>query len=320
MERNEKMREYAIEVNNLSKSYGKLVAVDNISFKVKNRSTFGMLGLNGAGKTTTLKILVSLIRADKGQAIVAGYDVSKEPMEVRRNIGYVSENPGFYARMTALETLKYLSQLLDVPSKLQEERINECLAFVGLTDKKDKYVGAYSRGMIQRLALAQSLLSQPKVLFLDEPTLGLDPAGAKSIRELIIKMKKELNFTLIMSSHDLPEVEAICDEVAIFDHGKIVAQDSVDYLRNAAKDNIDIEVLLLEPDEAVVKALQSLNYINSIQVNANKLLVNVQRGTELRPQILETIYKTNDKILYFGIKESTLEEILFRTINRTDEK
>ncbi len=310
--------EYTIEVNNISKNYGKTIAVNDISFNVKKGSAFGMLGLNGAGKTTTLKILVSLLKADKGQAVVAGYDVAKHPMEVRRNIGYVSENPGFYARMTTFEILKYFCRLLDIPRNVQDERIDKCLRYVNLMDKRDEYAGTFSRGMRHRLALAQSLLSEPRVLFLDEPTLGLDPAGAKNIRELIIKLKEELQFTLVMSSHVLPEVEVICDEVAIFDHGKIVALDSVENLRNTAKESIDIEIILQEADDAVVKALEALNYMNYVQARGNRILVNVNRGTEVRPHILATIHQVNPKILYFGIKESTLEEILFRTINEQE--
>ena len=308
--------DYAIEVQNLSKRYGKLMAVDNISFKVKKGASFGLLGLNGAGKTTTLKMLVSLIRPDEGRAIVAGHDVLKAPMEVRRNIGYVSENPGFYTRMTTLETLNYLSRLLDVPKALRKQRIDQSLELVGLLDKKNAYVGTYSRGMRHRLALAQALLSEPKILFLDEPTLGLDPAGAKNMRDLIVKLKREFDVTIVMSSHVLPEVEAICNEVGIFDHGKLIAQDSVENLRNTASNSMNIEVVLMQPDERVVQGLQNLKSVNQVQTEGNKLLINVKKEAEIRPQIIETIFNINKQILSFGIKESSLEDILLRILQQ----
>ena len=308
--------DYAIEVQNLSKRYGKLMAVDNISFKVKKGASFGLLGLNGAGKTTTLKMLVSLIRPDEGRAIVAGHDVRQAPMEVRRNIGYVSENPGFYTRMTTLETLNYLGRLLDVPKALRKQRIDQSLELVGLLDKKNAYVGTYSRGMRHRLALAQALLSEPKILFLDEPTLGLDPAGAKNMRDLIVKLKREFDVTIVMSSHVLPEVEAICNEVGIFDHGKLIAQDSVENLRNTASDSMNIEVVLMQPDERVVQGLQNLKSVNQVQTEGNKLLINVKKEAEIRPQIIETIFNINKQILSFGIKESSLEDILLRILQQ----
>ncbi|MDD4172009.1 MAG: ABC transporter ATP-binding protein, partial [Syntrophomonas sp.] len=201
------MKDFAVSVQDLSKRYGSLQAVDNVSFQVKQGTSFGLLGLNGAGKTTTFKMLVSLIRPDGGTAHVAGYDVVKEPMQVRAHIGYVAENPAFYTRMTTQETLRYICRLLEVPSQDQNQRIDSALELVGLMDKKHAYVGGYSRGMRHRLGLAQALLSEPQVLFLDEPTLGLDPLGAKNMRELILRLRQEREVTVLMSSHVLPEVE-----------------------------------------------------------------------------------------------------------------
>jgi len=308
------MSDYAIEVQNLSKRYGKLQAVDNLSFKVRKGTSFGLLGLNGAGKTTTLKMLVSLIKPNSGSAIVSGYDILKEPMEVRRNIGYVSENPSFYTRMTTIETLNYICSLLDIPAKLRKERIEKNLELVGLVNKKDNYVGEYSRGMRHRLSLAQALLSEPEVLFLDEPTLGLDPIGAKGMRDLIVQLKSSGNVTIIMSSHVLPEVEAICNDVGIFDHGKLIAQDSVDNLRNTASDNMNIEVILSEKDDKVTLALEKLSFVNYIEAEDNRLIINTQNRGEIRPQLIEEIFAHNKNILSFGIKENSLEDILLRIL------
>jgi len=310
------MSAYAIEVKNLCKNYGKLKAVDNLSFKVEKGTSFGLLGLNGAGKTTTLKMLVSLIKPNSGTATVSGYDILAKPMEVRRHIGYVSENPSFYTRMTTMETLNYICSLLDIPAKLREERIQKNLELVGLIDKKDNYVGEYSRGMRHRLSLAQALLSEPEVLFLDEPTLGLDPIGAKGMRDLIVQLKSSGNVTIIMSSHVLPEVEAICNDVGIFDHGKLIAQDSVENLRHTAGDSLNIEVVFTRRDDNVNRAVEHLPYVNYVKSENNRLLINTQTREETRPQLLEAIMGINNQILSFGIKENSLEEILLRILKQ----
>jgi len=309
------MNDFAVDVQGLTKWYGNLNAVDNVSFKVKKGSSFGLLGLNGAGKTTTFKMMVSLIRPDSGTAIVSGYDVVKDPMMVRSHIGYVAENPAFYTRMTTLETLRYLCRLLDVPANDQNRRIDYVLGLVGLMDKKNSLVGGYSRGMRHRLGLAQALLSDPQVLFLDEPTLGLDPLGAKNMRELILRLRQEKEVTVLMSSHVLPEVEAICDMVGIFDHGRLVAMDTIDHLRSTASESLNIELTLAQPDQQVAQALQKIPGVNRVEVNGDRLYINALKREELRPRIMQEALANNAKVLSFGLQESSLEDILLRLVN-----
>jgi len=310
------MNDFAVDAKGLTKWYGDLKAVDNVSFKVKKGSSFGLLGLNGAGKTTTFKMMVSLIRPDSGTAIVAGYDVVKDPMMVRSHIGYVADNPAFYSRMTTVETLRYISRLLDVPVNDQNRRIDYVLGLVGLMNKKNALVGGYSRGMRHRLGLAQALLSEPQVLFLDEPTLGLDPLGAKNIRELILRLRQEREVTVLMSSHVLPEVEAICDMVGIFDHGHLVATDTIDHLRSTASDSMNIELNLAETDPQVVEALRKIPGINRIEANGAKLYINAIKSEELRPRIMQEALASNAKVLSFGLQENSLEDILLRLVNK----
>lgn len=309
------MNEFAVDAKGLTKCYGDLKAVDNVSFQVKKGSSFGLLGLNGAGKTTTFKMMVSLIRPDSGTAIVSGYDVVKDPMMVRSHIGYVAENPSFYTRMTTLETLRYISRLLDVPINDQNRRIDYVLGLVGLLNKKNALVGGYSRGMRHRLGLAQALLSEPQVLFLDEPTLGLDPLGAKNMRELILRLRQEQEVTVLMSSHVLPEVEAICDQVGIFDHGHLVAMDTIEHLRSTASDSMNIELTLAETDPQVVENLRKLPGINHIEAKGDRLYINAIKSEEQRPRILQEALASNAKVLSFGIQESSLEDILLRLVN-----
>jgi len=308
------MKDFAVTVQDLSKRYGSLQAVDNVSFQVKQGSSFGLLGLNGAGKTTTFKMLVSLIRPDGGTAHVAGYDVVKEPMQVRAHIGYVAENPAFYTRMTTQETLRYICRLLEVPSQDENQRIDSALELVGLMDKKHAYVGGYSRGMRHRLGLAQALLSEPQVLFLDEPTLGLDPLGAKNMRELILRLRQEREVTVLMSSHVLPEVESICDVVGIFDHGRLVAIDTIENLRSTASDTMNLELLMVQPNEEVVQALQLIPGVKLVENNGARIVIKAAKENDLRPRILQEALNNNAQILSFGLKESSLEDILLRLV------
>lgn len=305
---------YDVEVRGLNKWYGSLKAVDNVSFQVQSGTSFGLLGLNGAGKTTTFKMMVSLIRPDRGTALIAGYDVVKEPMLVRRNIGYVAENPTFYTRMTTQEILRYICRLLDVPAREQARRIDYALDLVGLMNKKNALVGTYSRGMRHRLGLAQALLSEPRVLFLDEPTLGLDPLGARNMRELILRLRAEKQLTVLMSSHVLPEVESICDVVGIFDHGRLVAIDTIDNLRSTASDSINLEMLLSEPAEAVGPALKGIPGVNQVETTDCRIYINASKEQKLRTSILQEALKNGAQIVSFGPKESSLEDILLRLV------
>ena len=308
------MTENAIEVHNLSKRFGDVVAVDRLGLSVKKGTVFGFLGPNGHGKTTTIKMLVGLIRPSGGTARVAGHDVLEESMAVRRSIGYVAENQGFYKLMTAAETLDYVGKLLDMPTNERQRRSAELLDQVGLTDRKDSYVGTFSKGMKQRLAIAQALLAEPEVLFLDEPAIGLDPMGAKEVRDLIIGLKKDRNVTIFMSSHILSEVEAVCDEVGIISHGRLLAQDSVENLRRTIGGDGRLEIVLAQPNEGVVAALQRMGCIQDIEIEGQRLMVYTTNKDEVRPQIAETIFKNGGRLLFFGTREASLEEVLLRVV------
>lgn len=311
------MKQIVVDVQALSKWYGPLKAVDQVSFQVEQGTSFGLLGLNGAGKTTTFKMMVSLIRPDSGTAIVSGYDVVKEPMKVRQHIGYVAENPAFYTRMTTQETLRYICCLLDIPVDVQQSRIDSVLELVGLMNKKNALVGGYSRGMRHRLGLAQALLSEPRVLFLDEPTLGLDPLGAKNMRDLILRLRRERDVTVLMSSHVLPEVESICDVVGIFDHGQLVAIDTIANLRSTSSKTVNLEMVLASPDEGLAQALRGVAGVNHVESSDAKLQINTAKDTALRNTIIQEALNHQTEILSFGPQESSLEDILLRLV-KTD--
>lgn len=311
------MKKIAVDVQALSKCYGPLKAVEQVSFQVEQGTSFGLLGLNGAGKTTAFKMMVSLIKPDSGTALVSGYDVVKEPMKVRQHIGYVAENPAFYTRMTTEETLRYICHLLDVPVNEQQRRIDSALELVGLMHKKNAMVGGYSRGMRHRLGLAQALLSEPQVLFLDEPTLGLDPLGAKNMRELILRLRKERDVTVLMSSHVLPEVESICDVVGIFDHGHLVALDTIQNLRSTSSETVNLQMELASPNEELAQPIREIAGVNCVESNGLKLEMNIDKDSALRSIILKEALNRQAQIMSFGPRESTLEDILLRLV-KTD--
>jgi len=213
-----------IETRGLTKRYGSQVAVDHLDLTVEEGEIFGFLGPNGAGKTTTLLMLVGLTEPSAGQARVLGWDPRRDPIRVKREVGYLQENMGFYRDMKSREMLRFIGELNGIPAREADRRIEAALELVALAGDADKTIGNYSRGMRQRLGLAEILLRDPKIVFLDEPTLGLDPEGANRIIELIDRMCRDKGMTVLLSSHDLYKVQRICHRVGIMAQGKMVVE------------------------------------------------------------------------------------------------
>jgi ABC-2 type transport system ATP-binding protein len=212
-----------IETNDLTKYYAQQAAVDGLNLQVQEGEIFGFLGPNGAGKTTTILMLLGLTEPSKGEARVCGFDPTREPLKVKRLVGYLPENVGFYQDMTARENLQYVARLNKIHDKTSSGKIDEALAIVGLSDEMEKKVGAFSRGMNQRLGIAEVLIKDPKICFLDEPTLGLDPDGAIRMIELIQSLTRDRKITMLISSHNLDQVQRISHRVGIMIKGKLVA-------------------------------------------------------------------------------------------------
>ena len=218
--------ESIIEVKHLMKIFNKFTAVDDVSFDVKKGTIFGLLGPNGAGKSTTLRMLSTLARPTKGTATIAGYDIVKDDTKVRQLIGIVSEKMIMYNRLTAKENLWFFGCLFDIPQEVLAKRIDELLDLVQLTQWKNAQVGTFSTGMRQRMNVIRALLNTPQVLYLDEPTLGLDPQSSVEIREFIKKLNRENGTTVVLTTHMMVDADLMCDRIAIVDHGKIVALDT----------------------------------------------------------------------------------------------
>jgi len=232
------MKEEIIKTDGLTKIYGRHVAVDNLSFEVNEGEIFGFLGPNGSGKTTTILILLGLTYPTKGDAIVCGFNPIREAVKIKRIVGYLPEHVGFYDDMTARENLKFTARLNRIPEEESDKKIEELLEIVGLSGFSDKKVGTYSRGMRQRLGIAEVLIKDPKLVVLDEPTLGLDLEGSIQLIELIKNLSKEKGITVLFSSHHLNEVQRIADRIGIMIQGKMVAKGPIETL---AKEKLGVD-------------------------------------------------------------------------------
>lgn len=234
-----------IVAEGLTKTYGSQIAVNNLSLQIFEGEIFGFLGPNGAGKTTTLLMFLGLTEPTSGSAKICGFDPSREPIRVKEKVGYLPENVGFYDDMDARQNLQYIARLNRIPDSVSEKRIDEMLNLVGLLEEAKKKVGTYSKGMRQRLGIAEVLLKEPQLLFLDEPTIGLDPDGTNRMLDLIRSLSRERQITIFLSSHLLDQVQRICDRVGIMINGNLVAVGPIEEL-GKKKLGVDKEHYTLE--------------------------------------------------------------------------
>ena len=235
-----------IIIKNLTKKFDKIIAVDNVSLDIHEGEVFGLLGQNGAGKTTIIHMLATLLKPTSGTAQINGYDIIKNSSKVRKNIGIVFQAPSSDDMLTGFENLKIHSYLYGVPSELRIKRINELLKLVGLYERKDDIVKKYSGGMRRRLEIARGLIHKPKVIFLDEPTLGLDPNSRKSMWEYIQKLVKEEKITIILTTHYMEEADTLCDRIGFINKGKIIAIDTPQQLKLMIKSNNNNDMIIIQ--------------------------------------------------------------------------
>lgn len=242
-----------VETHNLTKSYGSQVAVNDLTFSIEGGEIFGFLGPNGSGKTTTLLMLLGLTEPTKGWARVSGFDPTKEAIKVKRIVGYIPENVGFYDDMDARENLFFIARLNNMPDSVSSPKIEEALEDVGLKDVEKKKVGAYSRGMRQRLGIAEILIKEPSIVFLDEPTLGLDPEGTARITSYIQSLSRDKDITILLSSHDLKQVQKISDRIGIMINGRMIAVGPIEKL---AKEKLGVDDKEISLDDVYMKYFQ----------------------------------------------------------------
>lgn len=295
----------AIIARNLTKSYHKFKAVDNISFSVKKGEIFGFLGPNGAGKTTTIKAILDLIHADEGEITINGIDVRTHGKEARQFIGYMPEQVAFYDNLTALQNLRFYAEMKQTSKDECERLIEE----VGLGDVGKKKVGAFSKGMVQRLGMARASLGNPPIMILDEPSGGLDPRGVVLVRDKILDMKKK-GVSIFISSHILSEIQEICDRVGIINKGRLVAQDTVDALGKKLnlKPQITVTVQKMSPD--IEKAVKKVPKVTQVNVTGNTLEIICDAPT--KAAVILAISSAGGTIINLQMKEPSLEEVFMR--------
>jgi ABC-2 type transport system ATP-binding protein len=272
----------SIEVIDLTKRFGPLTAVDNISFQVEDGEVFGFLGPNGAGKTTTINVLCTLMRPTTGSAKVAGYDVASQRNAVRQCIGLVFQDPSLDDQLTAYENLQFHAHVYNVPGSERAQRIEEVLRVVELWDRRDAVVRTFSGGMKRRLEIARGILHHPRVLFLDEPTLGLDPQTREHVWEYVLELQRAHEITIFMTTHYMDEAEH-CDRIAIIDQGKIVALDTPDALKRMV--GVDIVTLKTEDDEQAAREIRE-RYGLEPKRDDTRIRLEVEAGAEFIPRLV----------------------------------
>lgn len=311
-----------IQVENITKKYGSFTAVNDISFEIEEGEIVGFLGPNGAGKSTTMNMITGFIEPTSGKIIVDGYNISKKPKKAKRQIGYMPEGVPLYTDLTVKEFVTYMAELKGVPKKERKEKVEKALEDTGLIDVKNKLTRNLSRGYKQRVSMAGALVSNPKVIILDEPTVGLDPKQVTEIRALIKNLGKE--HTVILSSHILSEVSQICNRVIIINKGKIIAIDTPENLeKKVVRDNI-VYVTVEDSEnkmDSVKDKLENVQEIKLIEENEDKTKkykITADDGVDLRKNIFDTFAK--EEITIFEMKKSdvTLEDAFMQLINSQD--
>ena len=300
-----------IRVENLTKKFDDFVALDDISFDVKKGEIFGLLGPNGAGKSTTLRILSTLARPTEGTATIGGYDILKDDTEVRKLIGIVSEKMIMYDRLTARENLWFFGSLFDMPSGVLNQRIDELLDLVQLTKWKNAQVGTFSTGMRQRMNVVRALLNMPSVLFLDEPTLGLDPQSSVEIREFVKKLNRENGTTIIVTTHTMVDADMLCDRIAIIDHGKVVALDTSSNLKKliSGGNSTILKLGIANLTADLLETIRTLDCVDSASQENDTELRLIARGDEAFDNVIDAVRGKGGKITSIESVQPTLEDV-----------
>lgn len=307
-----------IEVKNLTKKFNDFTAVDNVSFDVKHGEIFGLLGPNGAGKSTTIRMLATLTRPTAGTIKIGGHDIVKDDDRVRGLVGLVSEKMILYERLTAKENLWFFGKLYNIPSDTLNRRIDELLEMVQLSQWKNAKAGTFSTGMRQRMNVIRALLNMPQVLFLDEPTLGLDPQSSVEIREFVRKISKESKTTIILTTHMMIDADMLCDRIGIMDHGKIVALDTSKNLKKmiSGADHNVLNLDILNLSTGAVASIKSLKCVTSVSQESSTRLKLHTSGDEAFDTIIDTLRAEKCKINSVEHLEPTLEDVFLHITGR----
>lgn len=298
-----------IKISGLTKVYGEKRAVDNLYLTVGKGEVFGLLGPNGAGKTTTVLMLLGLTEPTEGFAWIDGHDCIREPIAVKRIVGYLPDNVGFYNDLTGRENLRFTGRLNGLSGDFLEQRIEELLERVGMTEAADKKAGTYSRGMKQRLGIADVLMKDPKVIIMDEPTLGIDPQGMRELLELIRQLAEEDKRTIMISSHQLQQIQQVCDRVGIFVKGKLIACGPIETLgQQLEKEGHFVTEIQAEPmDERLPQLLESIETVKAVNREGQSLIIDSTE--DIRKEMGRRLVEQGYALLGLKQKGGELDEI-----------
>lgn len=310
-----------IEINNLVKKYGDHVAVDDLSLTVEPGKIYGFLGPNGAGKSTTMNIITGYLGATSGEVKINGHDIFKEPEEAKKCIGYLPEIPPLYVDMTVREYLYFVAELKKLEKSLRKRYVEEAMETTGITDVANRMIRNLSKGYRQRVGFAQAILGYPEIIILDEPTVGLDPKQIIEIRELIRKLGEK--HTVILSSHILTEISAVCDHVFIISKGKLVASDATENLVSLMFGAQEIEVTVRTDASEAQKELASITEVSKVEVkneDAGELIVYAKKGADVRESVFRALAEKHFAVLEMHTIEKSLEDVFLEITQEGEEK
>jgi len=300
---------YSIKAEYLTKKFNDFTAVDRISFKVKSGELFGLLGPNGAGKTTTIRMLTGIFKPTSGTAFIGEYDIQKNPLEAKQLMGIVPEMANAYVDLSAIRNLLLMGELYGIRKKVRIDKAGNLLKLFGLYEKRNQKVRTFSKGMQQRLIVAMGLMNDPKLLFLDEPTVGLDVESVRLIRELIREFNSK-GITIILTTHNIEEANQLCDKVAIMNHGRIVAIDRPEKLKNTFKSTASVEVAFDREVEA--KELLFGNVVTEVKKVGDKIRLYSARAEDVIPMLVEYSRSSGSKIISLNTLAPNLEDVFVK--------
>ncbi|MDH5695039.1 MAG: ABC transporter ATP-binding protein [Dehalococcoidia bacterium] len=300
-----------VETQDLTKKYNGVTVVDHLDLHIAENEVFGLLGPNGAGKTTTILMLLGLTEPTSGIARVHGFNSTREPLKVKRLAGYLPEKVGFYDNLTARENLKFIAQLNNISDAESHSQIEQVLEAVGIADRADVTVDKFSRGMKQRLGIADVLIKKPKIAFLDEPTAGLDPEGINQVLDLLANLS-QTETTVVLSSHRLYEVQRVCHSIGILSKGKLVVEGSLDSLgREAfAEGRYRIEVETAEPSPQLIDIINKISGVRKVESKGN--LLQISTDSDLRAKIAKAVVQSNVSLIQMKVQEFSLDDVYMR--------
>jgi ABC-2 type transport system ATP-binding protein len=311
--------EFVIETTDLTKKYKSLVAVDKLDLKVEANTIHGFLGPNGAGKTTTIKVLIGLLKLDGGSVSVLGQELGWDKPDVRSRIGYMPELPKLPKHLKGMELLDIYGRMYGMTKEERGKQVPKLLDMVGLRERGNDLVGTYSKGMQQRLGMAQALLGEPELVILDEPSLGLDPTGMVEVREIMKEMAKE-GVTIFLSSHLLHEVQQICSHVTIINKGVAVASGTLKQISGKVRGPLTIEAEVDKLSEAVIKKVKELPFVTNVVKDGKKLSVEVKTRDDVRSQVSQAITAAGGIVISMNLKGESLEDVFMDLLGKHKRK